>query len=78
MINQELQEKLGEMSDDELSRIYRNLFESPEGRLVLEDLRNRCYCYSTTALGDNIELNEGMRSVVLHIETQINKRGEYE
>ena len=39
---------------------------------VLEDLKNRCYINTTTYTGGEIHIYEGMRSVVLHIQTQLN------
>jgi hypothetical protein len=49
------------------------VFNSDDGQLVLEDLRQRCYIYAPT-LHDNPQVtaaHEGMRSVVLMIETRL-------
>lgn len=72
-MNERLQEKLKEMTPDELARLYKTVFESDVGQLVLEDLRNRCFVYMTSFRDSSqfTAFNEGMRAVVLHLETQL-------
>ena len=68
-----LNDKLFDFNEDQMSDVYKNLFLTAEGQLVLEDLKNRCYYKMTSFTGDNSRsnFNEGMRSVVLHIISQI-------
>ena len=68
MIDLEKQHQLLEMDESAIQRLYLRVFDNHDGKLVLEDLRNRCYFYVSTA-GD--PLKEGMRCTVLHIETQL-------
>lgn len=73
-----IQRRLGNMTAEELSRVYMNLFLTDEGQLVLEDLRNRAYSKVSTVqnvfgpvdLG-RTAFNEGQRALLLHIETQL-------
>ena len=69
-----VQRKLSELDPKQLEYLYKKVFGSDEGALVLEDLRNRCFCYISTVTGSEpfvVFRNEGMRSVILHIETQL-------
>lgn len=72
-----IRKRLNEMTSQELSRVYMNVFNTDEGQMVLEDLRNRCYAKASTVEHQgNIDpftvlRNEGMRSVLLHLETQL-------
>lgn len=69
-----LSKKLAGFDEAELSALYKTVFSTPEGQLVLEDLRNRC-SVKTTSFSENpyrTHLNEGMRTVILNIETRIN------
>lgn len=65
------------MPADEIAQIYKNLFNSEAGKIVLEDLRNRCFVKISTVETYNsvypneVIFKEGMRSVFLHIENQI-------
>lgn len=74
IVSNPLLDKLFTLDAEELSKLYKNIFDSEAGRLVLEDLRQRCFIYTTTAAdtANKTYYNEGMRSVVLHIETEIN------
>lgn len=68
-----LLEKLNELNDEQLAQIYKNVFNTPEGQLLLEDLKNRSFFYTTTAHENSHRTywQEGMRSVVLHIQSQL-------
>ena len=68
-----LNDKLQEMTAEDVANIYKRIFSTPDGQLMIEDLRNRWYIkIPTTGRGnDQTNFNEGMRSVVLHIESQI-------
>ena len=72
----EVNEKLQEMNPVDVSNIYKRIFDTPDGKLMLEDLRNRCYVkvssYHHQTNSNDVLFNEGMRAVVLHIESQIN------
>lgn len=53
---------------------YRALFNSDDGKAILEDLCRSCHVFSST-MGDNPQetaFNEGARSVVLRILKTIN------
>jgi len=54
--------------------LYKQTFNTDEGKKVLEDLRLRCFSKKTTFDKDaNVTaFNEGQRQVVLHIEGFIN------
>ncbi len=69
-----LHDKLLTLDEERVAKLYQTVFGSGEGQLVLEDLRNRCFVKTSTFEGfEPISLiNEGKRTVVLHIETQIN------
>lgn len=52
---------------------YTNVFSSPDGQIVLEDLRQRCFEYVpifSTVPGET-ERNSGMHTVLKHIETML-------
>lgn len=69
--------KLSTLSQKQVSQIYRNVFGSIDGQLVLEDLRFRCNVYipsfdeSQSNEPWRTIFNEGKRSVLLTIETQM-------
>ena len=71
------QNKLATLTNEELSKIYQNLFNTTEGQLVLEDLRNRANpsCPSVPEDGAidplRVAYNEGKRAVFFYIETQL-------
>ena len=63
----------------QLTIAYKQVFESDNGKKVLEDLEKRCSYHSTTHIkGDSHEsaFLEGTRSVVLFIKNMLNKKGE--
>lgn len=72
-----IRKKVEEMPQNELIQIYKNVFNSDGGKLVLEDLRRRCYAHTSTSLdsdgvnvlADEMQRNEGKRMVLLMIET---------
>jgi len=76
----DLTDKLFDLTEEDLANVYKRIFDTADGQLMLEDLKNRCYVKSSSAqYGDIIiphpfsnYFNEGMRSVVLHILSQIN------
>jgi hypothetical protein len=63
------------MDEEKLIELYHRVFNTDDGRLVIQDLKNRSFAYiSTVPLEGQVDMarvvfNEGKRSVVLHIET---------
>jgi len=58
------------MTLDELKLNYRRTFESDDGKVVLEDLKKRCYFMQTThqpADPNESAFLEGQRFVILNI-----------
>lgn len=72
-----LRKRLENMNPEELSRVYMNLFGTDEGQLVLMDLKNRAYVQTSTmpeygpACPFIAARNEGRRTILIHIETQL-------
>ena len=68
------------MDSKELKQLelnYKKVFNSPEGKSVLEDLKKRCSFYSTSHIkGDSHEsaFLEGTRSVVLFLNNMLTKK----
>ena len=61
----------------QLNLAYKQVFESDNGKKVLEDLEKRCSYHTTTHIkGDSHEsaFLEGTRSVVLFIKNMLNKK----
>ena len=62
---------------EQLIIAYKQVFESDNGKKVLEDLEKRCSYHTTTHIkGDSHEsaFLEGTRSVVLFIKNMLNKK----
>lgn len=53
----------------ERKQLYQNVFESPDGKKVLEDLSRQAFGKKTTfnENANKMAFNEGQRSIVLHI-----------
>lgn len=68
VINYALLTKLQSLSEEQISSLYQQVFNSDAGKLVLEDLRHRGYCFVPTTS----DRDEGKREMILHIETMIN------
>ena len=68
------------MNKDDLKQLiiaYKQVFESDDGKKVLEDLEKRCGFHTTTHIkGDSHEsaFLEGTRSVILFIKNMLNKK----
>ena len=79
---QEEIKKLSEFDNEALDRLYMRVFSTDDGRLVLEDLKQRCHYYiPTVSLQGDVDpyravYNEGMRSFLLMIETRLKPREE--
>jgi len=69
----DLIKKLLTLTDEQLSQVYMRVFNSDDGQLVLEDLRQRCFNYISTIADTDRETfaNEGKRTIVLMIETRL-------
>jgi hypothetical protein len=72
-----VQDKLITLSPEEISNLYKKVFTSAEGQLVLQDLTNR-FNPQVPAVPEDIAvdvyrlcINEGRRSVMFHISTQL-------
>jgi len=62
---------------EQLNIAYKQVFESDNGKKVLEDLEKRCSYHTTTHIkGDSHEsaFLEGTRSVILFIKNMLNKK----
>ncbi len=65
-------DKLKTLQWHQLKQLYFQVFGSEAGTLVLEDLKARCFYYTSTyptvdTTRDAVLINEGMRVVLLHI-----------
>lgn len=56
--------------DDELNALYKDVFSTDKGMLVLQDIANRCFVYAP-AISTDPKQADGMRSVFLSIQTRI-------
>ena len=65
--------KLSELTPEQTNELYMRVFNSDDGQLVLEDLRQRCFYYVPTIDQSQLKtgFNEGSRSVVLNIEARL-------
>ena len=62
-----------------LKETYKIVFESDQGKFVMDDLEKRCHFWSTTNVkGDSHEsaYMEGQRSVLLFIKSMLQKENE--
>jgi hypothetical protein len=78
-----IQEKLTRISDEELDACFRSVFNSPDGQLVLEDLKNRGFYFISTIPVDvqgntvipidpsAVIMHEGMKKLLLYIDTRL-------
>lgn len=57
----------------ERKQIYQNVFESPDGKNVLEDLARHAFGSKTTfnENSNRMAYNEGQRSIILHIQNMM-------
>jgi len=70
--NKELEKKFKQLKDD-----YKFIFNSEEGKRVLEDLSKRCHESSTTFSKDNSHETaflEGQRSIYLFIKAMLKSK----
>ena len=70
--NKELEKKFKQLKDD-----YKFIFNSEEGKRVLEDLSKRCHESSTTFSKDNSHETaflEGQRSILLFIKAMLKSK----
>ena len=77
MSERALNDKIATMTIEEMSASYKDVFSSPSGKLVLQDLKNRCYIKAPTCPMEGeidvnrVMVNAGMNAVFLHIQTLI-------
>lgn len=71
-----------QVNEKQLRKAYMDAFSTASGDLVLKDLANRCFRYSSTipvpgmpSMGETTESNEGRRQVLLHIENMRSPEG---
>ncbi len=59
----------------EKQNVYQKVFGTEDGKIVLEDLRKRCFVDHTTYsdIHGQMSFNEGRRSVFMHIDTILKK-----
>mgnify|MGYP003132743419 FL=1 len=72
-------EKQLEKNIQELKEKYKFVFNTDEGKAILDDLEKRCHYHSTTNVkGDSHESAylEGQRSVLLFIKSMLRKENE--
>lgn len=64
------------MTDDEITRSYKTCFESDAGKVVLDDLKRRCFFVSQTHVVDHPDMtafNNGKRDALLEILYRVEK-----
>lgn len=70
-----ISEKHSSLTLKQMSQVYRNVFGTVDGQLVLEDLKSRCFAYVPEDFGAekdrDVFINIGKRAVLLTIETQL-------
>ena len=74
-----ISEKQLEKNIQELKEKYKFVFNTDEGKAILNDLEKRCHYHSTTNVkGDSHESAylEGQRSVLLFIKSMLQKENE--
>ncbi len=71
-----LTDKLMELDEETVANLYKQTFSSVEAQLVLEDLKNRSFVKTALPYGQEGDRAEGMRQVVLHVESQLNYKPE--
>lgn len=64
----EVRKKLMELTESEIAALYKTVFGTPEGALVLEDLKDRFFWYAPVPLGENGQRAIGMIDVIRTIE----------
>ena len=59
----------------ENQQLYHRVFDTNDGKLVLEDLKKRCFINHTTYNDSHgqMSFNEGRRSIYVHIINLLNK-----
>ena len=73
-----MRDQLTALNQDQLANLYKKVFDGVDGQLVFQDLKDRCFYHVSTVNGQNsvhsneVIYKEGMRSVILHIETNLN------
>lgn len=71
ILNEDSQKMIQEIK--ERKQLYQNVFESPDGKKVLEEISRYAFVHKTT-YNDNphrMAFNEGQRSILLHIQSMM-------
>jgi hypothetical protein len=68
------------MSEEQIASLYKTIFSTPDGKLCLQDIKDRAYRNAPIAIDaltktlvepNQLYLNAGMQLLCLHIEGQI-------
>jgi hypothetical protein len=78
-VNLKAQQFLATLNEEELGKVFRDVFSGWNGQLVLQYLKNSCHCYKPSFdeesdkpnARDICIFNEGKRAVILSIETMM-------
>lgn len=67
-------EQLKKTTPEQLEQVFHNVFDSDNGKLVLEYLKCNCFFYGTTKSNnpEDTAYNEGQRAAILVIERILN------
>ena len=72
-----LQKQLLSFDEERLQRLYMAVFNTNDGQLIFQDLKNRAFFHVPFVVDQDrvdpykIAWRDGMRSVILHIETML-------
>ena len=69
-LNNILKQRYGDKDSPRLDQLYKEVFSTDSGKLILQDLANRCCIHKVFIEGDH-KFTEGMRSVVVTIQSRI-------
>ena len=67
-------EQLKKTTPEQLETIFHAVFDTDNGKLVLEYLKVNCFFYGTTRIGnpEDAAFNEGQRAAILSIDRILN------
>ena len=67
-----IRDKLRNLNNEKLARVYQNLFNTEEGQLVLEDLKKQSHWDLPQPEGEPGQRMEGRRQLIIYIKTMLN------
>ncbi len=70
-LNDILKERYSDDDGKRLNGLYLKVFDTDDGKLVLQDIANRCWVYQSAIEEVRPETTEGARSVFLSIQTRL-------